>query len=109
MTGAFKFITENPFTAIEVGSEHFKSLERFTVVLYDKTSQLSSVNEARRQLFCQRDKSMMEALPPTQAALEQHIKRAVYQGSIWATADQPLQQAPSPHEMGWTRDKDTQA
>ena len=78
VTGAFKFITKKPFTAIEVGSEHFKSLERFTVVLYDKTSQLSYVNQARRQLFCQRDKSVMKALPPTQAALEQHIKLAVY-------------------------------
>ena len=52
---------------------------------------------------------MMEALPPTQAALEQHIKRAVYQGSIWATADQPLQQAPSPQGMGWTYGNKAQA
>ena len=108
VTEAFKFIAENPFAKIEVGSKHFQSLERYTIVLYDKTSQLTSVNEARRQLFCQRDRGLMEALPPTQAALEQHVKRAIYQGSIWATADQPLMQAPSPEGMGWALDSDKQ-
>ena len=91
---AFRVIAENPFVAMELNSHHFKLLERFTVVLYDKTSQLSSVDEARRELFCHRDK--MEALPPTQGALLQHSNRAVYQASIWTTADQSHQQAPSP-------------
>jgi len=60
-------------------------------------------------MFCHRDKMMMEALPPTQGALLQHSNRAVYQASIWTTADQPQQQAPSPEGWGWTLDKDSKA
>jgi len=82
VTDAFRFIAENPFVAMELNSHHFKLLERFTVVLYDKTSQLSSVDEARRELFYHRNKMMMEALPPTQGALLQHSSCAVYQASI---------------------------
>ena len=43
-------------------------------------SQLSSVDESRRERFCHRDKMMMEALPPTQGAwvmgwtLDKHSK-----------------------------------
>ena len=103
------FIAENLFVATEVNSHHFKLLEHFTVFLYDKTSQLSSVDEAHRELFCHRDKMMMEALPPTQGALLQHSNRAVYQASVWTTADQPQQQAPSPEGWGWTLDKDSKA
>ena len=65
VTEAFRFIAENLYVAIELISHHFKLLERFTVVLYDKTSQLSSVDKARRELFCHRDKMMMESLSPT--------------------------------------------
>jgi hypothetical protein len=54
---------------MEVNSHHFKLLERFTIVLYDKTSQLSSVEEVRVELFSLRDKIMMGALPLTQGAL----------------------------------------
>ena len=50
----------------------------------------------------------MEALPPTRAALFEHCKRAMYQAGIWTTADEPIQQAPSPGEMGWTFDKERQ-
>jgi len=94
---------------VELNSHHFKLLERFTVVLYDKTSHLNSVDEARRELFCHRDKMMMEALPPTQRALLQYLNRAVYQASIWTSADQPQQQTPSPEGWGWTLDKDSKA
>jgi len=82
---------------MELNSHHFKLLERFTVLLYDKTSQLSFVDDARRELFFHKDKIMIKALPPRQGALLQHLKRAVYQASIWTTADQPQQQAFGPH------------
>ena len=55
-------------------------LERYVVLLYDRTSDQSSVNEARKQLFTQKSRSL-ENLPPTQAALVQHIKRASYQAN----------------------------
>ena len=59
-------------------------LERFIVLLYDCTSSLELVNEARKELLTKKGRSI-DRLPPTQAALVQHIKRAAYQaGNCWA-------------------------
>ena len=52
-------------------------LERFVVLLYNRTSDQVSVNNARKLLFTQKSCSL-ENLPPTQAALVQHIKRTRY-------------------------------
>ena len=54
------------------------ALERFVVVMYSRTCPHQTVNEARQVLFAQGNKSI-ENIPPTQAALAQHIKRAAYQ------------------------------
>jgi hypothetical protein len=62
---AFLYIAENPFKEVNVVSPHFKKLERLTVILYDRTSNLLNVNEARRELFCKKQKSL-DSIPPTQ-------------------------------------------
>ena len=48
-------------------------LERYVVLLYDHTSSLTAVNQARKELFTHKGRSI-EGLPPTQAALieQQH-------------------------------------
>ena len=102
VTEAFCYIAKNPFTDLKTDSHLFRLLERLTVVLYDKTSQLCCEKEARQKLFCQKDRVTMEALPPTKAALFEHSKRAIYQAGIWTTADKSIQQVPSPGNMGWT-------
>ena len=89
-------------------AENFQLLERFTVILYDRTSSLKSINEARRVLFCQRSKTM-ETIPPTQDVLLQHCKRVAYQAGIWTTSNLVEQQTPSPEENGWTLDEDTKS
>ena len=58
-------------------------LERFVVLMYDRTSECVEVNEARKQLFIQKSRTL-ENIPPTKAALEQHIKRARYQVRCWS-------------------------
>ena len=56
------------------------------ILLYDRTSSLEDINQARKHLFAQKGRSI-ENIPPTKAALVQHIKRAVYQaGYCWAQA-----------------------
>ena len=66
----------------QVSPDDLKEIERYVVLLYQRTSALSHVNEAMKQLFAQNRK--MENIPPTLHALEQHVKRAVYQaGHIW--------------------------
>ena len=59
-------------------------LGRFVVLLYDCTSSQEFVNGARRQLFTQKGRTIY-GLPPTQAALIQHTKRAASLAShCWA-------------------------
>ena len=86
-------------------SELSKSrLERFVVLMYDRTSEATEVNEARKQLFTQKSRTL-ENMPPTKAALEQHIKRATYQANIWYKALQPDPQLPSPSDWGWVKEE----
>jgi len=68
VNGAFLHIVRNPFDSVLLESSHFQVLERFTVILYDRTSVLQSVNEARKDLFCKRNKSL-ENLPPTTVSM----------------------------------------
>ena len=61
------------------------ALEQFVVLLYDRTSDLLQVNDARKQLFTQKSRSL-ENIPPTCAALKEHVKRASYQAYCWNQA-----------------------
>ena len=77
------------------------SLEYFTILLYDRTATCSSINEVRKNLFIHKGRQM-SGLPPTKAALQQHIKRAVLQGGHhWGCITVPYRQLPSPAEWGW--------
>ena len=58
VTQAFNYIAANPHTPVTIDAQHFQCLEHYTVVLYDKTNDLESVNDARRELFCQKTKAM---------------------------------------------------
>lgn len=81
-----------------------KNIERFVVLFYDRGSELISVDEARQQLFCQRSRTL-DRIPPTSAALKQHLLRASYQGGhVWSQVHLTLPELPSPAEWGWERD-----
>ncbi len=55
------------------------TLERFVILMHDKTNSLSHVKEARVDLFAQR------IIPPTLGSLTEHVKREVYQaGHYWS-------------------------
>ena len=49
-------------------------LEQFVVNLYDRSSAVKMVNEARLDLFAHRQKSY-EMIPPTESALLEHTKK----------------------------------
>ena len=81
-------------------------LEPFVVlytVWYDRTSDLTTVNEARKWLFTQKSRNL-ENIPPTQAAFKQHTKRASYQAYCWSMAVIQIPELPSPEEWGWYKD-----
>ena len=58
-------------------------LERFVVLLYDWTSDPLMVNHVRKWLL-HRSQSL-EVIPPSQAVLEDHIKRASYRVHFWSS------------------------
>ena len=90
-------------TTPESVESFIKPLERFVILLYDRTSNLECVNQARKQLFTQKGRSI-EGIPPTKAALIQHTKRATYQaGYCWGQVMIAAPVLPSPSDWGWTR------
>lgn len=88
----------------ELSDNCTKNIERFVILLYDRGSELCSVDEGRQQLFCKHSRSL-DRIPPTSAALKQHLLRASYQGGhVWSHVHLTLPELPSPAEWGWEKD-----
>ena len=95
VTPAFEELSNLPH---EISSTVLSIIERFVVMMYQRTSCISDVNTARIHLFSS-DNRQIETIPPTQACLIQHIKRAAYQaGYVWRQSLEALQSFPSPGE-----------
>ena len=65
VTKAFQCTISHAFQLLQLGSPVFELLERYTCILYDRTTSMCSVNELRQELFCKGSK-MMENIPPSQ-------------------------------------------
>ena len=88
----------------EISANDMQEIQRYVVCLYQRTSTLSCVNEARKDLFAFRNRKI-ENIPPTLDALTLHVKRAAYQaGYIWGQCLVGHPQLPSPDLWGWERD-----
>ena len=76
-------------------------IERFVILLYDRMSSLSKVNEVRQELFSRKARSLSN-ISPTQASLQQHVKRAVFQGGfVWGQTLLKQPTLPSPSRWRW--------
>jgi len=63
----------------DVSDDNLQKLENFVVLMYDRSSAASCVNEARLDHFAlARKQRTYDAIPPTRAALREHAKRAAY-------------------------------
>ena len=49
-----------------VSEESMSWLERFVVLMYDNTSDITEINEARKQLFAHKGRTLQTSLPPRQ-------------------------------------------
>ena len=79
-------------------------LERFIVVMYDRTSECTDLDAARKFLFTKKTKSL-DSLPPTSAAFVQHLKRAVYQAVLcWSNSLKRNVESHDPSHWGWSKD-----
>jgi len=56
VTDAFLYLQDHPYHQIDKDDSNFKMLERFTVVLYNKTSNAFTVNEARKEMFTKKNR-----------------------------------------------------
>ena len=83
----------------DISEASLSLLERFVVLLYDRTSDLGEVDDARKVLFTQKSRSL-ENIPPTQAALKQHIRRSSYLANCWNKALTSNPELPSPSDWG---------
>jgi len=79
-------------STVEVRRQH-GILGKF--VLYDHTSDITSVNDSRKYFFMFKSRSL-ENLLPTQEALRQHVKCATYQTACWKKAPILVQDLPDP-------------
>ena len=80
------------------------AVEQLVVVLHDRSSTAKHINEDRLDMFARKQKAY-EMIPPSQSALQEHIKRAAYQaGHVWGQTliCEPI--IPAPAEWGWRKD-----
>lgn len=78
-------------------------LDRYTVLMYDRTSTCTTVNAAHKDLFTRKGRDIA-CINPTADALLQHAKRATFQAShCWGKCLEVLPQLPPPSEWGWER------
>ena len=77
---------------------------RFVARLYDQKKSCASshhnINKLQVKLATSRDASLVR-LPPSEAALRQHILRASFQTKVWHSSCLAKPPLPSPMEYGW--------
>ena len=81
---AFARLSQYPPT---VNDNEIDFLEKFVVILCDRSSTATGVNNARLDMFARKQRPY-QAIPPTRSALLQHVKRAAYQaGCVWSQSN----------------------
>ena len=64
--------------SVKPSSDDIAVIESVVISLYSVSCTLTDVNQARQQIFAQSSHTV-EYLPPTKAALVEHVKRTTYQ------------------------------
>ena len=80
-----------------------KTLQSFVVLVYDRPSAATGVDEARLHMFA-RKKRHYDSNPPAQSALWEHAKLPAYQAVIiWGHATCVDPDIASPADWGWMK------
>ena len=82
VSATFKKLSNCP---AEVSDDDLQKLEEFVVIMYDRSSAVTGVEEARLDLFARKQRPYGTILP-TSAALTEHAKRTAFQAVIWGQA-----------------------
>ena len=100
--GQFGMLSQLASAPGVISSHAMSAIERFVVLLYDRTSTCSDVNLVRKMLFAKEGRSL-EGIPPTREAREQHVKICIYQGGYyWGQTLVPSCTLPSPWDQALT-------
>ena len=95
-TDVFRSLSKTP-TADKL-SNAITTIQRFVILMYDRTSANEDVSDARKTMFTPKGRAL-EKIPPTSTALVQHTKRTVYQGGhCWGRCVQSSPVLPSPSD-----------
>ena len=96
--GQFSTLSNQP-TITDVQNA-MPTLERFTVLLYSRTSNVLTTNECPREVFCHG--RSIDNIPPTGAALLKLVLRSAYiAGYVLGQFMIAHQRLPSPEVWGW--------
>lgn len=94
----FATVVDTPFQT----SPRLKEVAtNFVCRLYsNESNEDNDVDLVRMRLFSQKTRDV-ERVPPTSDALDQHLRRSVFQASIWATAHMSMMPVNNPTNHGW--------
>ena len=85
---------------VSPSSDDIAVIESFVISLYSVSCTLTDVNQTRQQIIAQSFRTL-EYLPPTKAALLEHVKRRTHQeGYVWGQPIIAKQVLSSPNPWG---------
>ena len=86
----------------DIPDEILHTIERFVILLYGRTGTCTDIDNACKKLFAR--KNNVKLMPPTKAAVEEHVKRAAYQGGhVRGQVLLPAPELPPATSWGQTR------
>eukprot|EP00794_Sanderia_malayensis_P021193 gene21193-23274_t len=99
-TETLQRLSDSPET---ISEGDLTQLQRFVILMYDRSSSRTDVNDCRRHLFTKKSRPI-DVIPSTKDALHQHSLRAAYQaGYVWGQSCEKVQALPDPTFWGWKK------
>ena len=86
--------------SLQSREEELQRVEKMVCTLYGDNNS-DSIDKTRFKLFCKNQHLQSHQLPPTNAALIKHLKRANYQVYVWKHALMPTITDQTPDGEGW--------
>ena len=97
-------LLDSPLQPLQMDAK-FDALEEMFIQIYGR-KKVSSINQVRKTIFCQRNQNVEMIPPPSQNALFQRCRRAMFEASVWTTAHDSAMIEPDPCLHGWNREHD---
>ena len=88
---------------VEMGERDFSIIQRYVILMYDRTSGIEDVNDCRKYLFTKNGRKI-ENCPPTKDALMQHVLRSKLVSNTWINCMKSIHPEPAYEKWGWMLD-----